>query len=309
VGFIDYLTKVIKKYLEHITNRARNIEITKTEYLSEKEAIDVLFTFECGDASMCDTLTIPTINLIKFHNKHNIDREKITMREWSRMCKRAFKPTENEDELVCRLNPGHTPFQDMVEAANERVLEKEKSLRKGIIFGDWDNLEKIYEEENNMRKTIYDVIIIDLPDPKTIELGRMYSKEFYRLCYKHLRPGGAMVTQAGSPYFATRAFRCIDKTVAAAGFETVQLHNQILTLGEWGWIMGVKEGTNERVKAHLHKLQFDDIETHWINNEAMKLITSFGKDYYGQEVGKVEVNKIHNPVLYKYYLNGNWDLY
>ena len=169
MGFIDYLTKVIKKYLEHITNRARNIEITKTEYLSEKEAIDVLFTFECGDASMCDTLTIPTINLIKFHNKHNIDREKITMREWSRMCKRAFKPTENEDELVCRLNPGHTPFQDMVEAANERVLEKEKSLRKGIIFGDWDNLEKIYEEENNMRKTIYDVIIIDKKEDKVVE--------------------------------------------------------------------------------------------------------------------------------------------
>ena len=155
----------------------------------------------------------------------------------------------------------------------------------------------------------YDVIIADLPDPKTIELGRLYSKEFYKLCYKHLRPGGAMITQAGSPYFATKAFRCIDKTVEAAGFETVPLHNQILTLGEWGWILGVKEGRSETVKKHLQKLKYNNIKTQWINNEAMKLITSFGKDYYGKDVGEIEVNKIHNPVLYKYYLNGNWDLY
>ncbi|HKK59421.1 MAG TPA: polyamine aminopropyltransferase [Salinivirga sp.] len=199
------------------------------------------------------------------------------------------------DPVMTELGKNHPVMVEM----NENALN---NARVSIVNKD---AYKFLSETNRF----YDVIIIDLPDPKTIELGRMYSKEFYRLCYKHLRPGGAMVTQAGSPYFATRAFRCIDKTVAAAGFETVQLHNQILTLGEWGWIMGVKEGTNERVKAHLHKLQFDDIETHWINNEAMKLITSFGKDYYGQEVGKVEVNKIHNPVLYKYYLNGNWDLY
>lgn len=155
----------------------------------------------------------------------------------------------------------------------------------------------------------YDVIIIDLPDPKTVELGRLYSKEFYMICNRHLRPGGAMITQAGSPYYATKAFQCIEKTVDAADFTAIPLHNQILTMGEWGWILGIKKGEKESVIEHLQKLTFGDIETKWINNEAMKLITSFGKDYYGINVGKVEVNKIHNPVLYKYYLNGNWDLY
>ena len=49
--------------------------------------------------------------------------------------------------------------------------------------------------------SFYDVIIIDLPDPRNIELGRLYSHEFYTLCYRKLRPKGLLITQAGSPLF------------------------------------------------------------------------------------------------------------
>ena len=153
----------------------------------------------------------------------------------------------------------------------------------------------------------FDVIIIDLPDPRSVELGRLYSYEFYKQCYRHMRPGGVIVTQAGSPYFATRAFSCIVETMKSAGFETVPMHNQVITLGEWGWSLGVKQ-TNGNVKENLRKLEFE-IPTRWINNEAMTLITSFGKDYYPWEKDTVLVNRIHEPVLYKYYLKGNWDLY
>ena len=81
-------------------------------------------------------------------------------------------------------------------------------------------------------KYFYDIIIIDLPDPRTVELGRLYSEEFYRIAYKHLRPGGIIITQAGSPYFATKAFNCIVKTMESAGFNTIPLHNHVITLGE-----------------------------------------------------------------------------
>jgi spermidine synthase len=40
----------------------------------------------------------------------------------------------------------------------------------------------------------------------------------------------------------------------------------------------------------------------------MQLITSFGKDFYKSN-DSIEVNRVHNPVLYKYYLKGNWDIY
>jgi spermidine synthase len=37
-------------------------------------------------------------------------------------------------------------------------------------------------------------------------------------------------------------------------------------------------------------------------------MTSFGKEFY-KPTDSLEINKIHNPVLYQYYLDGNWDLY
>lgn len=161
-------------------------------------------------------------------------------------------------------------------------------------------------------KKFYDVIIVDLPDPKTVELGRLYSYEFYLACRKHLRPHGVLITQSGSPYYATKAFKCIEKSMQAAGFVTAPLHNQILTLGEWGWVLGVNDTiTKESLKQKLRSLEFNDIETEWLNNEAMLLMTSFGKKMYvSLRDTAVEVNKIHNPVLYRYYLKGNWeDLY
>ncbi len=154
----------------------------------------------------------------------------------------------------------------------------------------------------------YDLIIIDLPDPKSVELGRLYSYELYKLCHKHLRPNGILITQAGSPYFATQAFLCINKTMQEAGFSTVPLHNQVLTLGEWGWILGLKNTRITNLKKQLQQTSIK-VPTRWINNEAMHLITSFGKNFYPWKQDSIEVNKIHNPVLYKYYLKGNWDLY
>ncbi len=155
----------------------------------------------------------------------------------------------------------------------------------------------------------YDVIIIDLPDPKTVELGRLYSFEFYKLCEKRLRPNGLIITQAGSPYYAARAFNCINATLSEAGFSTVPLHNQVVTLGEWGWVMGAKVGSAAELKEALKSLRYDNVATDWINHEAMTLITSFGKKIFIDDDKPVEVNRIHNPVLYKYYLDGNWDLY
>lgn len=182
---------------------------------------------------------------------------------------------------------------------NQHALEHEKVTtinQDGYSF---------LEKENKY----YDIIIIDLPDPKSIELGRLYSYEFYKLCRKVLRPNGLIVTQSGSPYFAARAFKCIENTMSEAGFSTVPIHNQVITLGEWGWILGSKSLTKEQFKKALVNLEFEDIPTKWINNEAMTLMTSFGKDFTINKKDSIEINTIHNPVLFKYYLNGEWDLY
>jgi spermidine synthase len=159
--------------------------------------------------------------------------------------------------------------------------------------------------------SFYDVVIIDFPDPNSVELSRLYSQEFYSMVHRRLKKYGVMITQAGSPYFATRAFKCIDLTTQEAGFSTVPMHNQVVTLGEWGWVLGMKRevAAPAQLKKALTRLRFNDVATRWINGEAMSLITSFGKDIYDVDADSIEVNKINDPVLHRYYLNGNWDLY
>ena len=52
----------------------------------------------------------------------------------------------------------------------------------------------------------FDLIINDLPDPNTIALSRLYSKQYYRLARGNLTSSGIMVTQATSPFFVKPAF-------------------------------------------------------------------------------------------------------
>ena len=213
-----------------------------------------------------------------------------------------LKYDQVEKITLVDLDPAMTRLgqtNELLIRMNENSLNHEKV---NIINADGFN----YLEDS---REYFDVIIIDLPDPKTVELGRLYSYEFYKLCYSKLRPHGLIITQAGSPYYAARAFNCIDITMQAAGFSTVPLHNQVVTLGEWGWVMGSKLGNREEIKKALQALQYHDITTQWINHDAMTLITSFGKGIFPDDHQSVQVNKIHNPVLYKYYLDGKWDLY
>lgn len=156
----------------------------------------------------------------------------------------------------------------------------------------------------------FDLIVVDLPDPRSVELNRLYTQEFYRLCHRQLRNKGVLITQAGSPYYATQAFRCIDTTMYSAGFETLALHNQVITLGEWGWVMGVKGWPEHmNLKKSVQSLSLADIPTQWLNQEALSLITSFGKNIYEKQKHPPKINRIQEPVLYQYYLDGNWDLY
>ncbi|MDW7695911.1 polyamine aminopropyltransferase [Flammeovirgaceae bacterium SG7u.111] len=199
------------------------------------------------------------------------------------------------DPAVTDLAKTHPVFTKL----NKNALNSPKST---VLNTDAYNYLEDTEE-------FFDVMIIDFPDPKTIELGRLFSLEFFKMCHKHLRPNGVIITQSGSPYYATKAFICIEKTMREAGFNTLPIHNQVLTLGEWGWIIGAKSIPAEQLKPALQSQYFDDIETVWLDHDAMPLITSFGKNLIQIDSADVEINTIHNPVLPAYYRNGNWDLY
>lgn len=156
----------------------------------------------------------------------------------------------------------------------------------------------------------YDVVIVDLPDPKTVSLSLLYSEGFYKMVKRHLKPFGAVVTQSTSPLYAPQAFLCIKKTMQSAGFSVTPYQNSIPTMGKWGWNLGVKqEAMNvEKMKERLSQLSFAHLGTRFLNHDAMIAMTHFGKGLFEQEES-VQVNSQHTHALLKYYRKGDWDIY
>jgi spermidine synthase len=157
---------------------------------------------------------------------------------------------------------------------------------------------------------LYDAVIIDLPDPKSVSLSLLYSLGFYKMIEKHLKPFGAMVTQSTSPLYSPEAFLCIIKSMQAAGFSTLPYQNSVPSMGLWGWNIGVRQKAMpaQRLKQELTALEFANIETRFLNQDAMISMTHFGKGLF-EKADQIEPNTQFNHNILKYYRQGSWDLY
>lgn len=200
------------------------------------------------------------------------------------------------DPAVTRLGQTHSLFldlnQDALNDSRVEIINKD-----AYVF---------LRQESHL----YDVIIIDLPDPKSVGLARLYTREFYLLVQRHLSRGGTVVTQATSPFFSKQAFLCIFKTMRDAGLATVAYHNNIPTLGEWSWVLGInRPGLKaEMVKEKLSEMTFKNLNTRFLNQDAMIGMLHFGKGVFGK-MDEVAVNNELDLSLYQYYRNGSWDIY
>jgi spermidine synthase len=83
----------------------------------------------------------------------------------------------------------------------------------------------------------FDAVIVDLPDPDTPVLGRLYSTEFYSLVSRVLASDGLMVVQSGSPFSTLAAFWRTVSTIRAAGYAVTPYHVYVPTFGDWGFTL------------------------------------------------------------------------
>ncbi len=88
-----------------------------------------------------------------------------------------------------------------------------------------------------MQGDLFDVVIVDLPDPESEDVAKLYSVAMYQRISRRLSVGGVMVTQATSPWFARRAFWSIGETIEAV-FDHVRPANvYIPSFGLWGYFI------------------------------------------------------------------------
>ena len=137
---------------------------------------------------------------------------------------------------------------------------------------------------------LYDVALVDFPDPSNFAVGKLYTTAFYRRLLHRLTPDGVFVVQSTSPLFARQAYWCVVETVRAVGATTWPYHVYVPSFGEWGFVMGSR-GTwtpPDRLPAGLRFL------------DAQQLVAMFE---FPPDMGPVtaDVNRLDNQALVQYY--------
>ena len=138
----------------------------------------------------------------------------------------------------------------------------------------------------------FDAVVVDMPDPDDVSTAKLYSVEFYGMVKRILAPGGRMVVQSGSPYFAPKSFWSIEKSIAAAGFAVTPYHVDVPSFGDWGF--GLAAPGEE---APALKLAADVPDLRFLDGGVLRASTVFPKDRRSRDV---EVNTLVHPRLVEY---------
>ncbi|MDT9000420.1 polyamine aminopropyltransferase [Paucibacter sp. APW11] len=110
----------------------------------------------------------------------------------------------------------------------DALLSKKLSIVNADAFG-W--------LEQQPAERMFDVIVIDFPDPSNFALGKLYTTSFYQLVEQHLSASGYAVVQTTSPLIARRSFWTVVKTLEAVGLSTTPYHAHVPSFGEWGFVL------------------------------------------------------------------------
>jgi spermidine synthase len=119
----------------------------------------------------------------------------------------------------------------------------------------------------------FDAIIVDLPDPDTPVLGRLYSTEFYALAAHALAPDGLVVVQAGSPFSTPTAFWRTVSTIQSAGYAVRPYHVHVPTFGDWGFALA-RRGDNPPTPT----MPADAPPLRFLNPQVLQAATVFSDD-------------------------------
>lgn len=148
----------------------------------------------------------------------------------------------------------------------------------------------------------YNVILIDLPDPKNPSLSKLYSLAFYTAAARRLSRDGVLVTQATSPVYARKAFWSIFGTLEATAdpyregetLSVLPYHAYVPSFGDWGFIA-----------ASPRQLDWSTIrlpeELRFLSGETLPDLTAFPPDI---DRIPVDINTLQDHPLLRYYEEG-----
>ena len=137
---------------------------------------------------------------------------------------------------------------------------------------------------------VFDLAIVDFPDPTNYALGKLYTTTFYHLLARHLTDDGAAAIQSTSPLYARKSYWCIVKTIESGGLLTAPYHVYVPSFGEWGFVIASKRPYSVP-QVTLPGLKF-------VSSEQLPGFFQFPADMSRVDT---EVNHLNNQILVRYY--------
>lgn len=140
----------------------------------------------------------------------------------------------------------------------------------------------------------WDLIVVDLPDPNNLSLGKLYTVAFYRLLRAALADEGVAVVQSTSPHLSPRAFWCIVATLDAAALHPLPYHAHVPSFGDWGFNLVAKQPlvVPTRLSDELAG------ELRFVDDALLPTLFVFPRD---QQRLELEANQLDTQLLVRYY--------
>ena len=147
----------------------------------------------------------------------------------------------------------------------------------------------------------YDVVLIDFPDPRSMELGKLYSLDFYHALRRRMAPGAVLSVQSTSPQRARAVFLCIGETLRGAGLRVLPYHDYLPSFGDWGWHLAWLETPKEKqMRTRLQNVEAFAVATRYLTPRRMQAGFVFGKGILERPPWLLPNSKMQ-PVIMAYY--------
>jgi spermidine synthase len=172
-------------------------------------------------------------------------------------------------------------FNPMLTELNKNAL---MDVRTKII--NEDAFQWIKEQNDQL----FDVIIVDFPDPTAFSLGKLYSDRFYKELSRVLKRSGNLVVQSTSPFVAPNSFWCVNNTLNSSGFKTLPYHAFVPSFGDWGYVLAGFEQPRRNLPIILN-LKF-------LSLSGFQAMCVFPNDIAFR---KTDINRLNNQKLVKYF--------
>ena len=152
-------------------------------------------------------------------------------------------------------------------------------------------------------RALFDIVVIDLPDPHDIPMSRLYTRWFYTLVRSRMSAHGLLVTQATSPLYAREAYWSIAKTLAATTspahadrpFYVLPYHAYVPTFGDWGFVIAAPR------ELSLEDVSLKGLKTRFLQSALLPKLSVFPPD---MSRVAVDINTLEDHALPGYYEAG-----